>query len=135
MKRIISILSLVFAFLILTNESNAQLRYPFSDAHTFSVSVTAAATTVATNIYDHMTVCTFTVDTNTTANFTSLDTELEAGDLFVIKATENTAVADTITWGTGFTGDATECVASKTRIITWVYDGSGFVMVADTQID
>ena len=128
MKKILILSVLVlFAFV-----SNAQ-KYPFGKADTETL--TSASTIALSNISDNLTIFTLATDTTLTINAATLDDGLNTGAEIVFVLTESTANADTVSWGTNLTGLADPLPSGKTRIVKFIYNGTGFYKVASTQVD
>lgn len=113
---------------------NAQVRWPFGEANT--ISATSADTIdVGASVSKGLNYWDWDSDTTIVLDATSIDNELNKGDLFFIEATESTGSADTINYGTGFTGTADPLPSGKTRMILFMYNGTEFRKVSSNQID
>jgi len=74
-------------------------------------------------------------DTNMVINVTTLDSELELGDLLVIEGTEGSASADTLRYGTNITGLYDAIPVGKTAIVTFIFNGTAWVKLSTVQIN
>lgn len=126
-------LLVLIGFMFFVFAGQAQLRYPFSNADTETL--TSASTIALSEIYDNLTVFTCATDTNITVNASTLDSDLKVGARVVFILTESTANADTITWGTNLTGLYDALPSGKTKIVEFIYNGTTFYKVASTQVN
>jgi hypothetical protein len=130
MKKIILILGLIACVMSV----NAQIRWPFGEANT--IVVTSADTIdVSTDVERGINYIDWNSDTTILLTATSISSSIKLGDLLIIEATESTANADTINYGTGFTGLYDALPSGKTKVITFIYNGTGFKKVSSTQIN
>lgn len=130
MKKIAILTVLLFALLSV----DAAVRWPFGAANTVTNQVNdtvdiSGYLTRGLNYYD--------IDNDTTMviNVTTVSDDWAKGDLLIIEATEGTAAADTLRYGTNITGTEDPIPAGKTKVVTFIFNGTGFVKVAVTQID
>lgn len=104
--------------------------YPFGPATEYTAT---SAATIALDVNNTMTVVTVSLDTNTTVNLT-VSEETRTGSMLYIKATSD-GTARSVTPGTGMTGTAISGTISKTKMLSFVYDGATFVHLGTQQID
>lgn len=130
MKRLLIIA--LFGLFVLN--ANSQVRWPFGAANEITVTVNDTIE-VGTNLSRGINYIDMSTDTNIVLNATTIDTEVKIGDLLILEATEAGVDADTINYGTNITGLYDAIPSDKTRIITFIYNGSKFVKVSTTQID
>lgn len=129
MKKLLLLASLV----VIAISVNAQVKFPFGAADTETL--TSATTIALSEIDDNLTIYTLATDTTATINAASIDDNIKTGSRLVFVLTESTANADTISWGTNLTGLADPLPSGKTKIVEFIYNGSGFYKVASTQVD
>ena len=125
-------LFILISFLVVAFAANAQ-RYPFGSAT--ETTLTSAATIALSEITNDLTIFTCATDTNITVNAASVDDNLKSGARLVFILTENSANADTITWGTTLTGTTDALPSGKTKIVEFIYNGTTFYKVATNQVD
>lgn len=127
-------LAILSIFVFVALSVNAQIRWPFGAVNDVTNQVND---TVDISSYLERGLNYYDVSNDTTMliNVTTVDTEWKTGDLLVIEATEGSASADTLRYGTNITGLEDPIPAGKTKIITFIYNGSAFNKVAATQID
>lgn len=107
------------------------LRYPFAAA---DVQTVADAATVEVEVTNSMTIVNLDeMAQNVTLNLDILE-DLPAGAQLFVKA-KSDATARSLTPGTGMTGTAISGTISKTKYISFVYDGSTFNHTGTQQID
>jgi hypothetical protein len=109
-------------------------KWPYGPAS--AIVVTPAAGVGAATITNNMTFLSFAaaLAADTTLNLT-IDAELEAGAKLVVKALCDGTERDVIP-GTGMDGPTIVLVVSKTKVATYTFDGTNFVMDAlAVQID
>lgn len=131
-----SLLILCLIVFVASFDANAQIRWPFGNAN--EVTVTSADTVdPGANLERGINYLEFEVDTNIVFEATGMSSSLSIGDLMILKATGASAPsdADTISYSTGVTGLDDPIPVDKTRIIQFLYDGSGWVKQLSTQID
>lgn len=94
-----------------------------------------AAAEIAVNINRQTTVIDLgELTENATLNAT-IGSDVERGAIVTVKAKSDTT-ARSVTFGTGFTAPAIAGTISKTKVVSFIYDGSSFLpMGAAVQID
>jgi len=111
----------------------AKIDWPFGPADVVALTATGAQ---AINIENRMTIIdgvTVAATGNRTLNLT-IDEEISIGAILVVKS--KTASTERTIFGTGMSGVTITGVAGKTKVTTFVYDGTSFVEVATPiQID
>lgn len=130
MKRLLAVLFI----LTLAMSSQAQIRWPFGDANV----VTGGSNDtldISSQLKAGLNDYTVSNDTSMLINVTTTSNSWEFGESLIISATEATASADTIRYGTNITGLETVIPAGKTKIVTFIYNGNAWVKQAETQID
>jgi len=94
----------------------------------------AYAATIEINPSESKTIATVALTGNATLNIGATATP-QVGDELIVKASSD-GTARNLTFGTGFTAPALAGVINKTKVQTFVYDGTGFVAnAAPVQID
>lgn len=107
------------------------IRYPFGEA---DVQSPASAATIAVSVTNSKTIVNLSLDTAATVNVT-IDEDLPTGAELHLKITSDGTGRD-VTCGTNLTGPVISGVASKTKVASFVYDGSAFVASgASIQLD
>lgn len=130
MKKLL-LLSILF---VLAFSLNAQIRWPFGAVNSITGDTNdtidiSSELTRGLNYYD------IANDTNVVINVTTVDTEWKTGELLVIEATEGTANADTVRYGTNITGLQTAIPSGKTAVVTFIWNGTAWVKQSEVQID
>lgn len=74
-------------------------------------------------------------DTNMVINVTTVNDENKLGDFLIIEATEATASADTLRYGTSITGLYDAIPAGKTIIVTFIFNGTAWLKQSTVQIN
>ena len=130
MKNLILTICVLFAL----NVNSQTTRYPFGAATFSSLTVDNDTLTVtATNSLTYYTLAD-TLIANTII-YATINSQLKAGDRLFIRSL-NGATARTLTFkSTYFTSPAITTTASKTRLYSFLYDGSKLILVSNTQID
>jgi hypothetical protein len=115
----------------MTEFPNKVINYPFGEMDVQSVD---AAATIELEVENQKTLVNVSeMAAAATINVTA-SPELKAGaELFIKLKSDGTARA--VTLGTGFTGTSVAGTISKTKIASFVYDGSKFIHTALNQID
>lgn len=131
MKKLLIILT---ALLFVSLSSEAQIRWPFGGANTVTGG-TNDTLDISSQLSRGMNNYVITNDTNMVINVTTVNSNWEFGDLLIISATEGTANADTIRYGTNITGTATPIPSGKTKIITFLFNATAWVKISEQQID
>lgn len=136
MKNIIK--SLFFCFFIFTGlglSAQSWVNYPFGAAD-FST-LTVDNDTLSPTIKNQVTYLTGsdTLIANTIIMGTNISSKLKAGALLYLRLKSGVVARSVTPNSTKFTGVAVSGVASKTKLIQFVYDGSKFVYVSSFQID
>lgn len=130
MKKLIFIAILFASFSV-----SAQIvKYPFGAAD-FST-LTVDNDTLYATVNNSVTYLTLS-DTliGNTVMYATISSNIKAGDKLYIRSL-NSATARTITWkSTYFKAANTTTTASKTKVYSFIYDGSVFVIVGTQQID
>jgi hypothetical protein len=131
MKKLILLSIALFA---LSTQSEAQIKYPFGAA-TFAT-LTVDNDTLTPSISNSVTY--FTLSDTLVANtliYATIASGVKAGDRLYFRSL-NGATARSLTFkNTYFTAPVITTTASKTRLYAFVYDGSKFILVSNTQID
>jgi hypothetical protein len=126
---------LLIAVLFSALSVNAQIvKYPFGAAD-FST-LTVDNDTLYATVNNSVTYLTLS-DTlvGNTVMYATISSRVKAGDILYVRSL-NGLTARTITWkSTYFKAANTTTTASKTKVYSFVYDGSVFVMVGTQQID
>jgi hypothetical protein len=126
---------LLIAVLFSVLSANAQIvKYPFGAAD-FST-LTVDNDTLYATVNNSVTYLTLS-DTlvGNTVMYATISSKVKAGDKLYIRSL-NGSTARTITWkSTYFKAANTTTTASKTKVYSFVYDGSVFVIVGTQQID
>lgn len=104
--------------------------FPFGPA---TVETLDYAATIAADVNNTMTIFTVAMTGAVTLNLT-VEENTKVGSMLIVKAGSD-GTARTLTPGTGMTGAAVSGTISKTKALTFVYDGSTFVHVGTQQID
>jgi hypothetical protein len=130
MKKLILLISLC----VLTFSLNAQIRWPFGDANAITGG-TNDTVDISSELTRGLNYYIITNDTNMVINVTTASTSWKKGDLLIIEATEGTAVADTIRYGTNITGLEDAIPSGKTRISSFIWNATAWVKFATVQID
>lgn len=92
----------------------------------------ASAATIAASVSGPA-ILTVALDTAATLNLT-IDSETKIGTPLYVRASSD-GTGRNLTPGTGMTGTAIAGVANKTKVSTFIYDGSTFVHAGTQQID
>lgn len=92
----------------------------------------ASAATIAASV-SGPTIFTVALAAAATLNLT-IDSETKIGTPIYLRVSSDGTARD-LTPGTGMTGTVVAGVINKTKVATYVYDGSAFVHVATQQID
>lgn len=136
MKKFILFLmvSLLFAVTscVDSNVSTTDPVFPFGSASFATVS-TGGETTVNLTVNNTLSYVTINMDTAITVNVTT-GTYTRAGSQLVLKLVSDATGRDA-TPGTGMSGTAVAGANSKTKVATYVYDGTNFVHTATQQIN
>lgn len=98
-----------------------------------SVETLTSAATIAAEVNNTCNVLIVALDTNATLNLT-VDDETKVGSVLYVKASSD-GTARSLTPGTGMTGTAISGTINKTKVASFVYDGSTFVHIGTQQID
>lgn len=107
------------------------VKYPFGAALFNTV---ASAATIALDVENSLQHTTIALEEAATINVTPA-AGLEPGAILVLKVSSDGTARD-LTLGTGITGPALSGVINKTKVVSFIYDGSNFVqMAAAVQID
>lgn len=132
MKKLLILISL---FVVIGLTANSQIKYPWGEPNTVSLTSTnvVAKNIALASIYDNLTIYTVTCDTSVTINASTLNARLTKGSKMVFIITEATANADTITWGTNIEGLTTKTPSGKVAVVEFMYNGTTFYKVAETQ--
>lgn len=94
----------------------------------------APAATVALPVENNLTIVNFSQQSaNMTVNL-EIDPELEPGAMLVIRNSSD-GTARSLTPSTGFTSVAISGVINKSKVSTFVYDGSTFLNISERQVD
>ena len=111
-------------------DSKVEVVFPTNEAQ----SVTAAAT-IAVAINRQVTVIDIGgMGANATINAT-IGSDVERGALLTVKGASD-GTARSMSFGTGFTAPAVAGTISKTKVVSFIYDGSTFLpLAAAVQID
>lgn len=104
--------------------------FPFGPASTATLT---SAATIAASVNNTVTILTVALDTNATLNLT-VAADTRVGSLLFVRASSD-GTARSLTPGTGMTGTAISGTISKTKIISFVYDGTAFRHTGTQQID
>lgn len=104
--------------------------FPFGPA---TVSALTYASTIAASIYNTKTILTVAMTGNATLNLT-INAGTKVGSELHVKIASDGTARD-LTPGTGMTGTVVAGTINKTKVATYVYDGSTFVHVGTQQID
>ncbi|HMN90255.1 MAG TPA: hypothetical protein PKD70_06140 [Saprospiraceae bacterium] len=104
--------------------------FPFGAA---SKKTLASAVTLAAGINNTVTIIEVALEIAATLNLT-VDSETRVGSLLFVKVGSD-GTARNLTPGTGMTGTAVAGTINKTKVATYVYDGSTFVHTGTQQID
>lgn len=130
MKKLILLISLcVFAFSL-----NAQIRWPFGAANAITGG-TNDTLDISAELTRGLNYYIITNDTNMVINVTTVDNSWSKGDLLIIEATEGTASADTIRYGTNITGLYDAIPSGKTRLVQFIWNATAWVKLSTVQID
>lgn len=127
MKKII-LLGALLALLV-GSSYGQNLRYPFGAAT--AVTSDADSLTLAlspTNALEVVTITAETLDTILTINVT-IGAQARIGDMLLIEATADGSNR-AITFGTGITGAANTVTATKTDVLTAIYNGTAYIVIA-----
>lgn len=100
------------------------IRWPFGAAEKTSV---AFAAVMAATINNSKTVLTLAQMTAAATLNLTINSEMEVGAELIIKVSVD-GTNRVLTHGTGFTGAATTLTASKSYCLTYVYDGSTYLL-------
>jgi hypothetical protein len=126
---------ILIAVLFTALTSNAQIvKYPFGAAD-FS-ELTVDNDTLYADVTNSLTYLTLS-DTlvGNTVMYANISSKLKAGDKLYFRSL-NGATVRTITFkSTYFKAPVITATASKTRVYEFIYDGSVFVLIGNTQID
>lgn len=107
-------------------------RYPFGPADVQNI---ASAATVALSITNGgLTYVRFTQLTAAMALTCTVSSDIKAGALLFVEIPSD-ATARTVTPGAGFTSAALAGTISKTKVASFVYDGSTFINTGFNQIN
>lgn len=132
MKKLLVILSLIL--FVASFDANAQIRWPFGSPN--EITVTSDDTIdIGSSVQRGLNYINFDTDTNIVFEATSLSSSLGVGELLFIEATENGVDADTLTYGTGMTGLLDPIPSGKTRVVTFIFNGTAWVKQSSEQID
>lgn len=131
MKRIFIIISLLAVVAFTTQ---AGVRWPFGAVNTITGGSNDTVD-ISSQITRGLNYYTITNDTNMVINVTTVNSEWETGELLIISATEGTANADTIRYGTNITGNYDPIPSGKTWTAFFIFNGSAFVKISSVQID
>lgn len=104
--------------------------FPFGPA---SAETLTYASTIAASVNNSKTILSVAMTGNATLNLT-IGAGTRVGSELYVKITSDGTARD-LTPGTGMTGTAVAGVISKTKVATYVYDGTTFVHVATQQIN
>lgn len=109
------------------------VKWPFGEASEEALTATGAQ---AIDIVNEMTIIDG-VSTQATGNRTlnlTIGDEVGVGAMIVVKS--KTAAVEKTTFGTGFTAPEMTGVAGKTKVASFIYDGSTFIQAgAEVQLD
>ncbi len=112
--------------------NSTNINYPFGDADVQTVAPAAAVTLTIKNQLTHVEF-TPAMAAGMTVNFV-VTPGLKRGARVRMKALSD-GTARTVTPGTGATGTAEAGVISKTKELTWEFDGTNFELQSARQID
>ena len=93
-----------------------------------TVAALAFATTMELTVSESRTIVPIAMTDDATINLAS-DAEPSIGDELIVVATSDSTARD-LTFGTGITGPALTGVISKTKVQSFVYNGSAFIASA-----
>lgn len=92
------------------------------------------AAAIDVKLTESVTVATLALTGDTTINLDS-ESQPSVGDQVTFKLTADATERD-VTFGTSFTGPVNTVTISKTDVVTFIYDGTGFIQAgAAVQID
>lgn len=134
MKRFGIILAAFLLFAICEQSEAQVIRWPFGAANTVTGGSNDTVD-ISSQLSRGLNNYTITNDTNMVINVTTVDSEWKFGDLLVISATEGTANADTLRYGTNITGTLTAIPSGKTTVVTFIFNGTAWVKQSEVQID
>ena len=131
MKKVIFILSVLFA---LNTTAQTLVKYPFGAADFSTLTVdNDTLYAVTSNSLTYLTLSDTLV--GNTVMYATIGSGVKAGDKLFIRS-RNGSTARTITWkSTYFKAANTTTTANKTKVYSFVYDGSVWVIVGTQQID
>lgn len=132
MKRLLILLSIVFAFTV-TTQAQA-INYPFGGAGvTTSDADSLTLALEVDNLVEFVTIDSTTLDTILTINVADVSSVRTGAELY-IKATADGTDRD-ISFGTNITGTDNTVTANKTDVLYFIFDGSAYLLVSSNQID
>jgi hypothetical protein len=131
MKKLIGFITVVIAVLLLAIAAT-----PPPDKYEYGtrgeVTLTSADTVTVEPNNLTLTYATIALDTNVVINV-DVDNSI-VGDRIVFHATAD-ATARTLTFGSNITGTDEEVAATKTELMEFIYNGTGFYQVAEAAVD
>ena len=125
------LLALAFVGLLSSCQSRHNLRYPFGAADFGTV---ALADTLEVPVSNSVTYLTGDLTDAAVVNVTT-SVGLPPGSLLYVRATADENDAYTITWASGFTAANTAVDTSESKIVQFVFDGSGFVHLSTATLE
>lgn len=132
MKKLILLFTVLSLFVI---SANSQIRWPFGNANEPAGDTTNDTIDISSQLTRGLNYLVISNDTNMVINVTTTSTSWAKGDLLFIEATEGTANADTIRYGTNITGLYDAIPSGKTAVSTFIWNGTAWVKVSAIQID
>lgn len=127
---LIAIALLGFAF---ANAQVSNVKFPFGKSTILTSSNDSLTLSLTPkNTVEFVKVANTTLDTNLTVNLTTK--YAEAGYILYLEVTAD-GTNRTLTFGTGMQGVALTVTASKTFLVTAIYDGSKYVVSTKTQVN
>lgn len=134
MKRILAAITVISMITFVHADAQKTLKFPQGAISTFVLAPTQSADTI-TSVVNNVT---YAYMTDTLAGSFSIKvttgTGLKAGAVLYVKTTSG-AIARTVTFSTGFTSPTLSGTANKSKLSTFVFDGTNFLHVADALLN
>ena len=125
------LLLLAFVALLASCQNRHNLRYPFGAADFGAV---ALADTLELPISNSVTYLSGALTDDAVVSVTT-SIGLPPGSLLYVRATADENDAYTIEWASGFTAANTAVDTSESKIVQFVFDGSGFVHLSTATLE
>lgn len=134
MKRLIFLLTTAFLLIFASFESEAQIRWPFGAVNSVTGG-TNDTVDISSQLIRGLNYYDVSNDTTMLINVVTVDDSWSKGDFLVIELTEGSTSADTLRYGTNITGLESIVASGKTKVITFIFNGTAWIKQSEVQID